>query len=83
LVIPGLFDGSINLLLGSSLIYLYISTQSEVTLIGRILGQVSELIVDIDDLFDFIKNFGKQSYPALLEDTLPKETNLNAQTKQI
>lgn len=65
IVIPQMIEGRIDYAIGTSLLLLYVSTSQEVNQIGRLLGKYTELVTGVDDLYDFINNFGGATFKSL------------------
>lgn len=62
-------SGEISTVLALSIILAYSSGTSGIIGIGNMVKRLSTALADINDLFDFIRDFGKQTYPVLEEDT--------------
>jgi ABC-type transport system involved in cytochrome bd biosynthesis fused ATPase/permease subunit len=57
--------GQLEPVLATSLILTYISASSQTLRIGDLVLNITESLININDLFSFINNFGKQSFPVL------------------
>jgi ABC-type multidrug transport system fused ATPase/permease subunit len=57
----------ISAVIGTTIIITYMSGSRQVLRIGETIGDVTESMANIKDLFDFIASFGKQTYPVLPE----------------
>lgn len=53
---------------GIALIITFLNTSSSVLSIGYIARTLTEQYSEVNDLFDFIRNFGKQTFPVLPDD---------------
>ncbi|MBC7471780.1 MAG: ABC transporter ATP-binding protein [candidate division SR1 bacterium] len=62
--------GVINSVIGTTVIITYMSGSRQILRIGDTVGDVTESMANIADLFQFITNFGKQSFPVLSGDTI-------------
>lgn len=61
-------QGQVQEAIAISLVLTYVSASSQILQIGRFTMSVSESIEDLNDLWRFIQNFGKQTYPVLESD---------------
>ena len=61
-------NGILSTTLALSIILAYSSGTSGILSIGNMVKRLSTSLTDINDLFDFIRGFGKQTYPVLEED---------------
>jgi ABC-type multidrug transport system fused ATPase/permease subunit len=68
----GLLDlvqkGSVNSVLATTAIITYMAGSRGILRIGDTVGDITESLANIRDLFDFIRNFGKQTFPVLPEE---------------
>ena len=58
-------QSSIDKAIALSLILSYFQVGNRLNFVGQSLGRVMNSIEDVNDLFEFIRNFGKQTYPVL------------------
>jgi hypothetical protein len=56
---------SISTVIGTTIIITYMSGSRQILRIGDTIGDVTESMANVRDLFDFITNFGKQTFPVL------------------
>jgi hypothetical protein len=56
---------TITAVTGATIIITYMSGSRQVLRIGETIGDVTESMANVRDLFDFITNFGKQTFPVL------------------
>jgi ABC-type bacteriocin/lantibiotic exporter with double-glycine peptidase domain len=61
-------SGQVNPTVGVTLIITYVNGSSQILKLGQTIQNLSEKYASITDLFKFIRNFGKQSYPVLEAD---------------
>jgi ABC-type bacteriocin/lantibiotic exporter with double-glycine peptidase domain len=61
--------GSLDQYLGITLIITYINGSSQILRLGRTINDFVEKVTGVMDTFEFIRNFGVQSYPVLESDT--------------
>lgn len=52
---------------GTTIIITYMSGSRQILRIGETIGDITESMANVNDLFDFINNFGKQTFPVLPE----------------
>jgi hypothetical protein len=60
--------GSLDQYLGITLIITYINGSSQILRLGRTINDFVEKVTGVIDTFEFIRNFGVQSYPVLESD---------------
>jgi hypothetical protein len=65
---------TISAIVGTTIIITYMSGSRQVLRIGETIGDITESMANVNDLFDFITNFGKQTFPVLPE---KKEHTIN------
>jgi ABC-type multidrug transport system fused ATPase/permease subunit len=63
LVLDEVNAGNLTTILGTTMILTYINGSSQILKIGDFISQATESIQNMNDLWDFIRNFGKQTYP--------------------
>ena len=76
LIISYIMQGQISVETGMALIYTYINGTYEIIRIGQRLRKLNKSVTRINDLFQFIRGFGKQTFPVLCmteEPAIPKE----------
>ncbi len=71
----------ISATVGLTLIVTYLRSTSEIIRLGRRIGKLAKLITRIKDLFSFINDFGKQTFPVLPLDIKNTEILNNLDTK--
>jgi len=63
-------QNTISVAVGAGLMGTYFLGSANITEFGEKAKRLAEKITDIQDLFDFIRNFGKQSFPVLDEENI-------------
>jgi ABC-type transport system involved in cytochrome bd biosynthesis fused ATPase/permease subunit len=66
--------GSMNTVIATSLILTYINGSHQILRIGNFISQSLESIENLNDLFTYIRGFGKQTFPVLPEDVKTDES---------
>jgi hypothetical protein len=61
-------SGEVSLVIGSSLILTYLRGSNSIIRAGRTTQRLYDSWSKIQDLYTFIRGFGKQSYPVLEKD---------------
>jgi ATP-binding cassette, subfamily B, bacterial AbcA/BmrA len=56
-------ENKLDVVLGTTMILTYVNGSSQILRIGDFISQVTESIQNMNDLWDFIRKFGKQTYP--------------------
>jgi ABC-type multidrug transport system fused ATPase/permease subunit len=57
--------GTLSAVLATTLLLTYINGSSQVLRLGDLISQITESAGNIKDMFEFINNFGKQTYPVI------------------
>jgi ABC-type multidrug transport system fused ATPase/permease subunit len=60
-------NNTISPVIGTTIIITYMSGSRQVLRIGETIGDITESIANVNDLFTFITSFGKQTFPVLPE----------------
>lgn len=63
-------QGNMDVALGIALMVTYVNSSQSVIYIGNDTRQLVEQLTRVNDLFAFIRNFGKQTYPVLNDATM-------------
>jgi ABC-type multidrug transport system fused ATPase/permease subunit len=58
-------NGTLNAVVGTTIILTYMSGSRQILRIGDTVGEVTESMANVTDLFEFIRKFGKQTFPVL------------------
>jgi ABC-type multidrug transport system fused ATPase/permease subunit len=67
-IISSIQSGQLSAAVGIALLGTYLNGASQIVSIGRSIERLTDRISTIDDLFVFIRSFGKQTYPVLEDD---------------
>jgi len=70
IVLTQVASGTLSTALALSIILAYSNGTSGILSIGNMVKRLSSALTDITDLFDFIRNFGQQSFPVLENEDL-------------
>lgn len=67
-ILTNVSNNIISVTIGLTLIITYLRSASEIIRLGRRIGKIAKLITRIKDLYSFIGNFGRQTFPVLASD---------------
>lgn len=62
--------GQLNNITGVALVITFLNTSGNVLTIGSVVKTLTEQYSEVNDLFDFIRGFGKQTFPVLEDEKL-------------
>jgi ABC-type multidrug transport system fused ATPase/permease subunit len=61
-------QSTLNPAFGLAILTAYINVSNRAIMFGRIFERFSDRLINVKDLFNFIKNYGQQSFPVLIKD---------------